>query len=452
VGKVTSLVSSDRTDIGRRRASNQDAKAVLPANPQQFRSRGWFFMVADGMGAHAAGELASAMAADRVPKIYEQRSQLSPPLALRLSLEQVNAEINAKGESGFEFKGMGTTCTTLVLLPRGAIVGHIGDSRCYRIRGGTIEQLSRDHSLVWELESAGGMSREQANDAAPKNIITRSMGPHARVDVDLEGPFQVNAGDVFLLCSDGLSGQVTDEEIGLLAAELEPQEAVTALIGLALVRGAPDNVTVVVARTGEEEASKTSRKDEAWPLSEEATTSQRQASRSWIALTFAAACLLAALMFNPYSLLTRELCRSELMHAVCMFGSLGALIAGIAALLMAVLGFLAPSPSRGRMLHAGEFLGKGPYRRYDCTPTEPLVEGIVASVEQSAEHLPPPDRDRTLSIVARARQHAAAGSFHEAVTAVAEAITIHTSAIEAARSDETIRTSSEPPPHPHPPA
>ena len=452
MGKVTRLVSSDRTDIGRRRASNQDAKAVLPANPQQFRSRGWFFMVADGMGAHAAGELASAMAADRVPKIYEQRSQFSPPLALRLSLEQVNSEINAKGESGFEFKGMGTTCTTLVLLPRGAIVGHIGDSRCYRIRGGTIEQLSRDHSLVWELESAGGMSREQANDAAPKNIITRSMGPHARVDVDLEGPFQVNVGDVFLLCSDGLSGQVTDEEIGLLAAELEPQEAVTALIGLALVRGAPDNVTVVVARTGEEEASKTSRKDEAWPLSEEATTNQRQSRQSYTALTIAAACLLAALMFNPQSMLTKEAClASETVRAVCLFGSIAALMAAIAALLFAFSGFLA-KPARGRMLSPGEFLGKGPYRRYDCTPAEPLVEGIVASVEQSAEHLPPPDRDRTLSIVARARQHAAAGSFHEAVTAVAEAITIHTSAIEAARSDETIRTSSEPPPHPHPPA
>jgi protein phosphatase len=173
---------------------------------------------------------------------------------------------------------MGTTCTTLVLLPRGAIVGHVGDSRCYRIRGRTIEQLSRDHSLVWELETAGGMSREQANDAAPKNIITRSMGPHPHVDVDLEGPFPVTKGDVFLLCSDGLSGQVADEEIGLLAAELEPQEAVPALIGLALVRGAPDNVTVIVARAGEEEVSKPSRSDSAWPLSEEATTNQRQAS------------------------------------------------------------------------------------------------------------------------------------------------------------------------------
>jgi len=437
VGKVTSLVYADRTDIGRRRSSNQDAKNVLPATPQQFRTRGWLFIVADGMGAHAAGELASAIAGDRVPVIYEQRSQYSPPLALRMSLERVNAEINAKGESGFEFKGMGTTCTTLVLLPRGAIVGHIGDSRCYRIRDRRIEQLSRDHSLVWELETAGGMSREQANDAAPKNIITRSMGPHPRVDVDLEGPFPVNVGDVFLLCSDGLSGQATDEEIGLLAAELAPQEAAAALIGLALVRGAPDNVTVIVARAGDAEASKPSRRDEAWPLSETATENERQASRSWIALTVAAVGMLAALMFNPRSMLTEQACKaSETLSAICLFGSLAALMTAIAALLFAVSGFLA-TPKRGRVLGAGEFLGKGPYRRYDCTATEPLLEGIVTSVEEAAEHLPPADRDRTAAVLARARQHAAGGSFHEAVAAAAEALAIHTAAVEAARSDDT---------------
>ena len=149
-------------------------------------------------------------------------------------------------------------------------------------------------------------------------------------------------------------------------------------------------------------------------------------------------CLLAALMFNPYSQLTKELCsRSELMQAVCMFGSLGALMAGLASLLLAVLGFLAPSPTRGRMLHAGDMLGKGPYRRYDCTPTERLVDGIVTSIERSAEELSPTDRDRTGTIVARARQHAAAGAFHEAVTAAAEAIAIHTNAVEAARGDVT---------------
>ena len=357
---------------------------------------------------------------------------------MRRSIEEANGEIHAKGESGSEFKGMGTTCTALVLHPRGVLVGHVGDSRCYRVRGRTIDQLSRDHSLVWELESAGGMSREQANDAAPKNIITRSMGPHAHVDVDLEGPFPVQAGDVFVLCSDGLSGQVDDAEIGLCAAELAPADAVAALVGLALVRGAPDNVTVVVARAGEEEVSKASRTDELWPLSEEATSKQRQSRRAWVALAVAAVCLLLSLMFNPWSPLTKEMSRgSELLHTVCLFGSGGSLLAALAAVLYAMLGFLAPRPGRGRVLHAGDFLGKGPYRRYDCSPSERLVEGILTSIEAAAAALSTAEQDQTSAIVARARQHAAAGGFHEALTAAAEAIAIFSRAVEASRSEIT---------------
>ena len=157
MGKGTTLVHCDRTDIGRRRLKNQDSKAVLPpSSPQQYRTRGWLFLVADGMGAHAAGEMASAIAAERVPLLYEKDTQRSPPLKLRHSIEHVNTEINAQGESASECKGMGTTCTVLAILPRGALVRHIGDSRLYRIRGCTVEQLSRDHSLVLELEPAGG--------------------------------------------------------------------------------------------------------------------------------------------------------------------------------------------------------------------------------------------------------------------------------------------------------
>jgi protein phosphatase len=446
VGKVTSLLYSDRTDIGRRRSNNQDAKAVLPATPQEYRGRGWFFVVADGMGAHAAGELASAMAADRLPKLYEQRAEFSPPLALKQSLERVNAEIHAKGESGFEFRGMGTTCTALVILPRGALVGHVGDSRCYRVRGRTIEQLSRDHSLVWELEAAGGMSREQAADAAPKNIITRSMGPHAQVDCDLEGPFPVSAGDTFVLCSDGLSGQVGDAEIGLLAASLEPDAATAALVGLSLARGAPDNVTVIVVRAGEEEATRPSRNEAPWPLSEQAISSRQRARRSWLALATAAGFLLAALMFNPYSLLTKPLCDdSPVMHAACLFGSIAALLVGGAALLAAVLGFLAPAGKRARMLRAGDVLGKAPYRRYDCTPNERLLEGILASLESASGELSGADAEAISGHVGRARQLAGGGTFTEAVAAAAQAIAVHTKAVETARRDDTIRGPAAPP-------
>lgn len=444
MGRGTSLIYCDRTDIGRRRSNNQDSKAVLPpSGAQQYRTRGWLFIVADGMGAHAAGEEASRIAAERVPLVYEKLSGRSPPLALRRSIEQTNAEINAKGESAAEFKGMGTTCTVLVILPRGALVGHIGDSRAYRIRGTTIDQLSRDHSLVWELESSGGLTREQATGAAPKNIITRSMGPHAQVEVDLEGPFAVEEGDTFLLCSDGLSGQVTDEEIGLLTAELEPREAADALLGLALVRGAPDNVTIVIARAGAEEVSKTSSSDEPWPLSDEPVASKGATNVPWKWLAIAGASLFAALLLSPWSMWMKSdgwlaaTLGADAANAVSMIGSGAALFAAMASALFALLGFLIPPAADGRVLPLGRQLGKGPYRSYSCGPSEPLLEGILGSIEAAADGLGDAERERTITILARARQNVAAHSFHEALVAAAEALAIYKRGIEQSRFDQT---------------
>ena len=447
MGKGTSLIYCDRTDIGRRRSNNQDSKAVLPpSGSQQYRTRGWLFIVADGMGAHAAGEEASRIAAERVPLVYEKLSGRSPPLALRRSIEQTNAEINAKGEGAAEFKGMGTTCTTLAILPRGALVGHIGDSRAYRIRGTTIDQLSRDHSLVWELESSGGLTREQAAGAAPKNIITRSMGPHAQVEVDLEGPFAVEEGDVFLLCSDGLSGQVTDEEIGLVTAELEPREAADALIGLALVRGAPDNVTIVIARAGPEEVSKTSSSDEPWPLSDEPVASKSATNVPWKWLAISGASLFAALVLFPgvreddgsgLVLWIKEMTDKDTAKAIGMVGCGAALLSAISSALFALLGFLIPPAADGRVLPLGRQLGKGPYRSYSCAPSEPLLEGILGSIEAAADGLGDAERERTITILARARQNVAVHSFHEAMVAAAEALAIYKRSIEHSRLDQT---------------
>jgi protein phosphatase len=441
VGKGTSLIYCDRTDIGRRRSNNQDSKAVLPpSGSQQYRTRGWLFIVADGMGAHAAGEEASRIAAERVPLVYEKLSGRSPPLALRRSIEQTNAEINAKGEGAAEFKGMGTTCTTLAILPRGALVGHIGDSRAYRIRGTTIDQLSRDHSLVWELESSGGLTREQAAGAAPKNIITRSMGPHAQVEVDLEGPFAVEEGDVFLLCSDGLSGQVTDEEIGLVTAELEPREAADALIGLALVRGAPDNVTIVIARAGPEEVSKTSSSDEPWPLSDEPVASKGATNVPWKWLAISGASLFVALLLVPNSDVIgwiKGMAGKDAAEAISTIGCGAALLAAMASALFALLGFLIPPAADGRVLPLGRQLGKGPYRSYSCAPSEPLLEGILGSIEAAADGLGDAERERTITILARARQNVAVHSFHEAMVAAAEALAIYKRSIEHSRLDQT---------------
>src|SRR5690606_7466469 len=113
------------------------------------------------------------------------------------------------------------------LLPEGAVVAHVGDSRVYLLRGDQFFQLTFDHSLVWEMQAAGEVTDETARSGViPKNVITRSLGPNANVQIDLEGPFPIRLGDRFLLCSDGLSGQISDEEIGALMRVLQPEEAV----------------------------------------------------------------------------------------------------------------------------------------------------------------------------------------------------------------------------------
>ena len=166
------------SDIGLRRANNQDAYAVaLAADQADFDQRGHFFMVADGMGAHAAGELASKIATDVVSLSYRKLLDQSPPEALRAAVLDANRQIHARGEASGDFRGMGTTATVLVLLPAGGLVAHVGDSRAYRLRGRQIEQLTFDHSLVWEIQASGQLADRDLANYISKNIITRSLGP-----------------------------------------------------------------------------------------------------------------------------------------------------------------------------------------------------------------------------------------------------------------------------------
>lgn len=237
-----------RTDIGMRRAINQDSSAVVLAEDEQaWQTRGHVFMVADGMGAHAAGELASKLAVDTATHLYYHDRELPVEQALEKSLIDTNAEIHRRGLANTEFRGMGTTASVLVLTPQGALIGHVGDSRVYRLRGRQLEQLTFDHSLQWELRSLKIVA--EGSDFAksvPKNVITRSLGPNPNVVVDLEGPFPLEVGDRFLLCSDGLSGQIDDREIGSLLSHLPPAESADALVDLANLRGGPDNITLLI--------------------------------------------------------------------------------------------------------------------------------------------------------------------------------------------------------------
>ncbi len=240
------LVSfAERTNIGLRRLSNQDAYAcVLAHQPDVWEHRGHLFLVADGMGAHAAGELASKIAAEDIPLAYQKvQPGISAPVALKQAIEDANETIHRKGSRNFDFQGMGTTCTALALYPGGALLGHVGDSRAYRLRGNKLEQLTRDHSLVWELKEHGQID---VGPGIPRNIITRSLGPNPDVEVDIEGPFEVLPGDRFLLCSDGLSGQLSDHWIAVILRLFSLEEAAQLFVHLAnLHGGGPDNITVV---------------------------------------------------------------------------------------------------------------------------------------------------------------------------------------------------------------
>ena len=246
-----------RTDVGLRRQNNEDSSAVrLAADADAFARHGHLLLVADGMGGHAVGELASGIAGEQVPQDFLRHSGGEPGDRLADAVRFANAAIHAKGCSTPDFARMGTTCTALALTPSGAVIAHVGDSRCYRVRGGRCDQLTFDHSLQWELIRQG-MDPEQATLYEPRNVITRSLGPEPEVAVDVEGPFAVRPGDVYVLCSDGLTGHVQDHEIGAIARGLPPDDAAKLLVNLANVRGGSDNTTVVVARVGEAPAGST---------------------------------------------------------------------------------------------------------------------------------------------------------------------------------------------------
>lgn len=245
------IIDEAATDTGMRRSNNQDSYTIVRApNVEAWRQRGHVFLVADGMGAHAVGELASKMACDLIPHNYLKARAGTPAEAAVKTFRDVSSLIHSKATANREFQGMGTTASALLLLPEGALIAHVGDSRVYRVRERRIDQLSFDHSLVWELVRRNHLTPEQAKISVPKNVITRSLGPEAEIEVDIEGPLPVELGDVYLLCSDGLSGPVEDHELGAFAGNFHPRDACRYLVNLANLRGGLDNITVIIVRIG----------------------------------------------------------------------------------------------------------------------------------------------------------------------------------------------------------
>jgi protein phosphatase len=363
------LTHVELSDVGMRRANNQDSLAVLLASDvDAWRRRGHVFVVADGMGAHAAGELASKMAADGIPHNYYKLRDEAPPDAIYKSIREINDQIHRRGMANPEFHGMGTTASVLLLLPQGALVAHVGDSRVYRARDGRLEQLTFDHSLVWEMAHSGQLPKDAAPNLVPKNIITRSLGPHQDVRVDLEGPYPLEVGDTFLLCSDGLTGQVKDEEIGAILTALSPAEAAQVLIDLANLRGGPDNITVLIVRvTGAVLAAGNS---SAEPLALGSDTAASEPPPANMKLWLGAGTAVVAAVFL-----------SQLPSPWNWVASLVCLLAGGVAAAVAFMQRLRPAGDV-KYLAPGARLGRGPHAGCDCAPNETVVGNLAQLLEQ----------------------------------------------------------------------
>lgn len=354
------------SDVGMRRMNNQDSYLLVPAPDEAtWRARGHLFVVADGMGAHAAGELASKLAVEGVTHHYRKQRQLSPPEAILRALRETNSDIHQRGQANAEFRNMGTTCSALLLLPQGAVVAHVGDSRVYRIRGKTTEQVTFDHSLLWELQAASASAGQKVPLNVPKHVITRSLGPQATVQVDLEGPLDVEPGDVFLVCSDGLTGKVSDQELGMIASVLAPDAAAQLLVDLANVRGGPDNITVVVIRANEGVRDRRIWRGEPLVVGQELRPPPRVHNTIWavLVLGLVLACGLAILQFY--------------LPAVV------AAAAGLAALAAAAWQLYGTPTEGGVALTSGRQLGKAPYVRADSKPSLLLLQQLADSVHDA---------------------------------------------------------------------
>lgn len=246
-GASFEITASMHTDVGCVREVNEDnGRHFKPNDPEVLADKGLLTLVADGMGGHASGEVASAMAVELVGRIYYQNGGAHPAQALPQAVAEASRLIYEAAQRDERWRGMGTTCTALVLHQGSAYAAHVGDSRLYMIRGGDIYLMTEDHSAVMEMVRLGVISREEARHHADKNVILRALGTAPEVQVaGWEAPLPVQDGDQFLLCSDGLYDLVEDAEIGrIVAGATDAHEACEQLIALAKERGGHDNITV----------------------------------------------------------------------------------------------------------------------------------------------------------------------------------------------------------------
>ena len=247
-----------RTDVGMKRSHNEDNFLLVEGQS--------LFVVADGMGGHACGEVASQMAVDNLARFFKETSEndeITWPFKeekglqyeenrLVTAIKLANLRIFESSSSDARFRGMGTTVVGGLFANGTIYIGHVGDSRAYRLRGGALEQLTEDHSLLNDYIRANKLTPEEIEAVPHKNVIVLALGMKESVQVDVSR-LEPMANDIYLLCSDGLSGPVSDPEIQEILATntADIGEAASALIARANENGGPDNITAVVVRVTE---------------------------------------------------------------------------------------------------------------------------------------------------------------------------------------------------------
>jgi len=248
------ILASGLTDVGKKRSHNEDTYLLLEDEN--------LFMVADGMGGHASGEVASKLAVETLKEFFIATSadpEATWPYKMDKSLgyeenrlvtgiKLANRRIYEASHQDARFRGMGTTLVVLLATREGCLIGHVGDSRIYRLRDGKLDQMTEDHSLLNDYKKMKTMSEEEIAEFPHKNVIVRALGMKESVKVDtmIDPP---KSGDIYLLCSDGLSGPVTDDKIAEVAnANNDLKAACQKLIEAANENGGPDNITVVICK------------------------------------------------------------------------------------------------------------------------------------------------------------------------------------------------------------
>jgi PPM family protein phosphatase len=244
-----------RTDIGGRSSNEDNMGSYVPEDVQVMAKKGALFVVADGLGGHVQGEVASELAVNTIRDTYYQDTDEDITTALRRAVENANALIWKKNAEKFQDAtddekkhiGMATTCVAAVLQNDHVYIANVGDSFAYIMRAEQVMQIAQDHSWVAEQVHAGLLTKEQARSHEKRNVITRCLGTKSDVDVYVASEV-VQDGDILLLCTDGLWSLVEEEELHSIVEQYAPQESAKRLVERAIENGGPDNITAVVVR------------------------------------------------------------------------------------------------------------------------------------------------------------------------------------------------------------